>query len=547
MAFSKLAISLLVCAQFVASQNHVSSVAGSTQSFVFPPPGLTATEPDPNFPDATHVGFAGATPTGDAAAAMVTAPTFSPNTNRFPLVKPIASDAKDAEDFDVIHHFGSLQPWRSIPSAEYGLPDASPVVPKGCDIIQVHLLHRHGARYPTSGTGPATFAAKIHDAANSVEGFEAAGDLAFLRDWTYKLGAEVLTPFGRSQLYDLGVGFRVRYGELLKGFKDLPVFRTTSEARMVDSALNFAAGFFGLPDYNKNYHQLIEIEASGFNSTLAPYDNCPNANGEIAQIGNNVFTERWTNIYLSNAQKRLAKQLPGFNLTSADAFQMQQTCVYETVALGYSKFCGLFTEEEWKGFAYADALHMWYGAGPGNPLSSAMGIGYVQELVSRLTRTRITEFKTSVNQSIVSSETLFPLNQPIYVDATHDTILSAIYVAMNFTNFIRSGPLPTEHIPENLSYETVTVNPFGVNLIGQVLSCPASGTPTHIRWIINDGVVPLIGINGCKSNKDGMCEIGTFIDGMKQRIAEVDYDFACNGNYTFPDPDPIVDGQPPKN
>jgi hypothetical protein len=25
----------------------------------------------------------------------------------------------------------------------------------------------------------------------------------------------------------------------------------------------------------------------------------------------------------------------------------------QTVALGYSKFCGLFTEEEWKGFEYS--------------------------------------------------------------------------------------------------------------------------------------------------------------------------------------------------
>jgi hypothetical protein len=36
--------------------------------------------------------------------------------------------------------------------------------------------------------------------------------------------------------FTLGVGFRVQYGDLLKGFDDLPVFRTTSEDRMVDSA-----------------------------------------------------------------------------------------------------------------------------------------------------------------------------------------------------------------------------------------------------------------------------------------------------------------------
>jgi hypothetical protein len=34
---------------------------------------------------------------------------------------------------------------------------------------------------------------------------------------------------------------------------------------------------------------------------------------------------------------------------------------------------------------------------------------------------------------------------------------------------------------------------------------------------------------------------------MKQRIAEVDYDFACNGDYEWPDPNNIVDGQLPRS
>ena len=70
-------------------------------------------------------------------------------------------------------------------------------------------------------------------------------------------------------------------------------------------------------------------------------------------------------------------------------------------------------------------LGFWYGNGPGNPAVAAQGIGYVSEFISRLTRTRITNFDTSVNGTIVSSETLFPFDQPIYVDATHDTVITA--------------------------------------------------------------------------------------------------------------------------
>ena len=70
-------------------------------------------------------------------------------------------------------------------------------------------------------------------AAQKSQTFKATGSLAFLNDWTYPLGAEVLTPFGREQLFQLGVSFRVKYGRLLDKMKKRPVFRTTSQDRMV--------------------------------------------------------------------------------------------------------------------------------------------------------------------------------------------------------------------------------------------------------------------------------------------------------------------------
>lgn len=95
---------------------------------------------------------------------------------------------------------GSLQPWKSVPSKVFGLGGASPVIPNGCNITQVHLVHRHGARYPTGPTsGPAQFAQKVHEKAKS--GFQViADDLQFLESWTYKLGDQSLTPFGEEEL-----------------------------------------------------------------------------------------------------------------------------------------------------------------------------------------------------------------------------------------------------------------------------------------------------------------------------------------------------------
>ena len=60
------------------------------------------------------------------------------------------------------------------------------------------------------------------------------------------------------------------YGDLLQNFTDagvLPVFRTESEDRMVKSALNFASGFFGVPEYLDEVNILLMIEDAGFNNS----------------------------------------------------------------------------------------------------------------------------------------------------------------------------------------------------------------------------------------------------------------------------------------
>lgn len=454
---------------------------------------------------------------------------------------PKPANGKDST-FNVMRHWGNLAPMYSVDS--FGLPDASPTIPEGCGINAVHLLMRHGARYPTSGSGSAQFATDLNAAASN-KSFSATGKLEFLATWTYKLGAEILTPFGRDELFSNGVAFRYRYGNLLNAFTDLPVFRTTSEDRMVDSALNFAAGFFGLKTYETDYHQEIIIEADGFNNTLAPYDTCTNVNSEDVGNFGGIQGDIWADIYLKSARKRLQPLIRGFNLTTSRLIAMQETCAYETVALGYSEFCDLFTEEEWEGYEYYVDLNFWYSEGPGNPTAAAQGLGYVQELVSRLTHTPINIWNSSTNSTLDSSNITFPLNQPIYVDATHDTVISSIVTTLNFTSLAANGPLPTDHIPPHRSYIASQIAPFSSQLVAQVLSCPASKEPTHIRFLLNDGVMPLTGIHGCKEDPNGLCALPSFISGMQERIGEINFAYDCFANYTMPDPDTIIDGRYP--
>ncbi|KAG2055004.1 phosphoglycerate mutase-like protein [Suillus hirtellus] len=537
-----LAIVLLLALPFCTAES-ASSYAGSTVADSYPPPGATNTAVDTYFPDASQVGYAGPTPTGAEPAAIVTAVPFSKVEGVFPLSRPNSADDADTT-FNVMRQWGNFAPMYSVDS--FGLLDASPVIPEGCGINAVHLLMRHGARYPASDEPePSQFASKIHAAA-SKKGFSVTGNLEFLATWTYKLGANNLTPYGRESLFSNGVAFRYRYGKLLNAFTDLPVFRTTSQDRMLDSALNFAAGFFELRTYETDYHQEIIIEKINFNNTLAPFQVCPNANSD--DIGNygDTKTSEWADIYLQDARRRLQPMIQGLNLTIDLLIDMQELCAFETVALGYSKFCDLFTEEEWEGYEYYVDLDFWYSCGPGNPTAAAQGLGYVQELVSRLTHTPINVWNSSTNSTLDSSNITFPLNQPIYVDFTHDVVLASVATALNFTSLAATGPLPADHIPPHRSYISSQIAPFSGQLVAQVLSCPASEEPTHIRFLLNDGVMPLTGIHGCTEDPNGLCALPSFISGMHERIGQIDFAHDCFANYTMPDPDNIMDGRCPR-
>ncbi|KAI0777494.1 phosphoglycerate mutase-like protein [Trametes elegans] len=531
----------------IPQSGKASTYAGVTSSAVFPPTSVpTDASVSTYFPGPEEVGHPGPTLTGDEPYVIATAAAQPQKGDVYPLVDPgQAQTPVGTSAFDVTRYWGNLTPFFSVGDV-FGLDNTSAAIPSGCELTQVHLLHRHGARYPTSGGDTTDFAEKVHAAANST-GFTASGPLEFLNTWTYKLGSEILTPYGRQQLFDLGVSTRMKYGHLLENDKDLNVFRTTSEARMVDSALHFAAGFFGVQQYKDSYHQLIQIEDIGFNSTLAPFTSCANAQNDVMEIGYQA-ARNWTVVYLNESVPRLQQYVDGIKLNVGDARAMQDLCAYETVALGYSKFCNLFTEEEWMSYEYGTDIGLWYSYGPGNFAAAAQGIGYVQELVARLTKTPITEFATSLNATLDGSNVTFPLDQNIYVDATHDTVISMVLTALNFSNFVQEGPLPVDHIPENHThYNAQYIVPFASRLETQVVSCPAGDDSADkkpfIRFVLNDGVLPLTGAKYCTENKDGLCPVDDFVKSMQERIAEVDYQYDCFANYTVPWPDPITDGR----
>lgn len=316
-------------------------------------------------------------------------------------------------------------------------------LPSGAEIVQLNMLSRHGSRYPTTGSGASTFGTKH---ANLTGTANYTGELSFLNTWSYKLGAEILVPVGKQELFDSGVLHYYQYGHLYPNNGTKIIARSTTQDRMTKSAEYFLAGFFGLQwPMNVTLELIIESTTGIWNNTLAGYDNCNNSNTYVNTGGNNA-TEQWASIYLANATARLAPLAPGFNWTVTDSYNAQSLCAYETVGLGYSQFCGLFTYEEWQGYEYSIDINFAGNNAFQSPTGRAIGIGYVQEVLARLNKHTIDAPMAQLNFTLDNMTSTFPLNQSLYLDFSHDTNIMGILTAFGFTQF--AAVLPATHIVE---------------------------------------------------------------------------------------------------
>ncbi|KAK7957926.1 phosphoglycerate mutase-like protein [Apiospora saccharicola] len=486
---SVLSLSLALSAQVSAMTIPAAPFAGSPTSDIYPPSGT--------LPPESVVGFAGPTPTGVEPAAVQTAPIYPYNegdSSSFPLVAPNSHGAGADSTFNMKKYWGNLSP---------------------CD------------------AAPARFAEKIANATK--KGFEVSNELKFLADWTYKLGAELLTPFGRSQEFLLGLEHRQLYGELLNNFTEqgtLPVFRTESQDRMVKTAINFAAGFFGVPEYMDEVNIEILAEAPHVNNSGAPYEVCPNAAVKSrGDIGSTV-AEKFAKGAFDATLARLNSQITGLEFDAADAVSMLQLCSYETVALGYSSFCGLFSEEDFINYEYYYDLVFYYNNGPGSPVSAAQGKGYLQEYVARFTHEYPKPY-SALNETFDNSSTYFPLNQSIYADATHEVVVLDTLTAFNLSALFKGPPLSLKQNERRNSFSSSKVIPFATHFTTQVLECPAYKPTKQIRFMVNDAVLPLNeSYPGCEANCHGLCSFDNVVEVLKKRIEEIDFSYDCFADYT---------------
>ncbi|KIK65846.1 hypothetical protein GYMLUDRAFT_158434 [Collybiopsis luxurians FD-317 M1] len=398
-------------------------------------------------------------------------------------------------------NWGAYAPYYSL--NEYVSP------PERCEELRIHhfasQLQRHGARYPTAGPG-----AIIAAAVSKLQGVTAYQDsnLDFIHNFVYDLGTNDLVLFGAAQSVTSGAEIYHRYKNLVIE-DNIPFVRASSSDRVVKSAESWTYGFSAASSLRFNPVLSVILDANA-NDTL--HNSC-NAIGT-----SDNQTDTWIAIYTKPIVERLNNAAPGANLTAIDVYYLMALCAFESVATeAVSNWCGLFDENEWKSFEYEMDLDKYYGTGYGQPLGPVQGVGYINELIARLTSTPVND-STQTNSTLDASPLTFPLNRTIYADFSHDNQLIAIFSAMGL--FRQAKELNPSNPDPTRTWITSQLVPFSGRMIVERLHCRVSfGRPNeiYVRILVNNAVQPLEFCSGVTS--EGLCELSKFVESQSYAIS----------------------------
>lgn len=401
---------------------------------------------------------------------------------------------------------GQYSPYFSVPS------EIAASVPEKCTVTFAQTLSRHGARDPTASKTEA-YGDLIASLKSKVGTF--TGKYAFLNDYEYTLGADQLSTLGQQEMVNAGIKFYQRYKELAK--HSIPFVRTAGQERVVNSAYNWTLGYQQAVQEGKNSGKTafpldIEVipEGADYNNTLS-IDNCPafsSTPGDDAQT-------KWIDIFVPNITARINTDLPLANLSDSDTISLMDLCAFNTVASPTGKisdFCYLFTTTEWHQYDYYQSLGKYYGYGPGNPLGPTKGVGYVNELIARMTNSPVKD-ETTTNHTLDTDPSTFPIgkNYTLFADFSHDNDMMNIFSAFGLFN--ATIPLSNETFssPEETSgFSASWVVPFAARAYFEKVKCQGV-EEEMVRVLVNDRVLPL---ETCGGDARGLCKLSKFVESL---------------------------------
>lgn len=396
------------------------------------------------------------------------------------------------------HFWGQYSLWFSVPS------DIDVDPPEHCDVTFASVLSRHGGRDPTMSK-TLLYGATVGLIQNTSTAFP--DEFAFLKDYKYSLGADMLTDAGRQEMVNSGAHFYKRYKDFLHG--KTPFVRSSGQARVVESANKWLEGYAQAAHQKTGAIDVSIPEAAGVNNTLS-HEICTNfEDGPLSKIGNHA-QDLWAAKFVPPIQARVNGKL-GTNLSTTEIIYLMDLCPFTTLAsptAQISDFCHLFTEEEWQQYDYYESLGKWYGYGNGNPLGPTQGIGYVSELLARLTE-KPAQVVGSINSTLDEDSATFPLDRKVYADFSHDNDMTGVLAALGLYNNTR--PLSNssvESTKKTKGYSAAWTVPFAARIYVEKLSCKKAKEP-FVRIIVNDRVQ---GLDFCGGDEHGRCTLSKFVE-----------------------------------
>ncbi|KAI1331468.1 histidine phosphatase superfamily [Xylariaceae sp. FL0255] len=429
------------------------------------------------------------------------------------------SEAQSCECFEtgfqceptLSHSWGQYSPFYSVPS------DIPPAIPPDCVLTFAQVLSRHGARDPTAGKS-AAYASLFQRIHASVPSGSYGRDYAFIANYEYSLGADELSHFGQQQMVNSGKHFYARYQTLARSIS--PFIRSAGQKRVVDSAVNWTQGFHEarLADSTAKspdaypYAPLVLPEVEGFNNTLSP-STCPaySDGPDTGAVPQSLFLDTFAPV----VQARVNENLPGANLTTHDVVSLMDMCPFETVAREgnkISRFCRLFTEDEWNSYDYYQSLGKWYGYGNGSPLGPTQGVGFINELIARLTAQPVSD-QTSTNTTLDGSRATFPLDHILYADFSHDNDMTGVFGGLGLYNATEELPIGYKNSPRKMGgYSAAWTVPFAARMYVEKMQCRDHGEEELVRVLVNDRVIPLL---NCDVDELGRCTVDKFVESLE--------------------------------
>ena len=434
----------------------------------------------------------------------------------------------------ISHSWGQYSPFFSVPSAIN--PDPPSLDLNGCELTFAQILSRHGARAPTLGKAT-LYAALVARIRESVPPGQYGSGYEFLANWEYNLGKEGLTPLGEQQMFNSGKKFYARYRSLAR--ENIPFIRAAGMDRVVMSAVNWTRGFYEArrdDGLSEDDHPLpwpiLEIpETKEENNTLHHGLCTAFEEGPYSTIGASA-QKTYLSTFAPPITARLNANLPGANLSDADVILLMDLCPFHTVASPswtLSPFCTLFTPAEWQHYDYYQTLGKWYGFGPGNPLGPTQGVGWVNELIARLTGQPVQD-RTCVNHTLDSDPRTFPLKRKLYADFGHDNDMVSVLGALGLYEGVGALPNVTRKEAEEIGgFSAGWTVPFAGRVYIEKMRCRAGDWKKRrdgegeeeeeeeeeeelVRLLVNDRVVPL---RGCEADEMGRCRLSKFVESLK--------------------------------